>query len=87
MLLLITLVDLSLPVDPTDPTFNHFTQVVWKGTTQVGCAAALCDNIFASQFGPATYHVCVYNPVGNVVGEETCVIFQSHLFVCSHGVS
>ncbi|KAH9948422.1 CAP domain-containing protein [Amylocystis lapponica] len=55
--------------DPAKPTFSHFTQVVWKSTTQLGCAAATCDNIFPGA-GPATYHVCLYNPVGNVVGQE-----------------
>jgi len=52
------------------PTFSHFTQMVWKSSTQLGCAAALCSNIF-SGFGVATYHVCLYNPVGNVVGQES----------------
>ncbi|PCH40854.1 PR-1-like protein, partial [Wolfiporia cocos MD-104 SS10] len=50
---------------PENPTYSHFTQVVWKDSTQLGCASALCDSIFDL---PATYHVCVYNPVGNVVG-------------------
>ncbi|KZT06403.1 PR-1-like protein, partial [Laetiporus sulphureus 93-53] len=49
-----------------NPTYSHFTQVVWKATTELGCAAALCDSIFDA---PATYHVCVYNPAGNIIGE------------------
>ncbi|OBZ77122.1 Cell wall protein PRY3 [Grifola frondosa] len=56
--------------DPQNPTFTHFTQMVWQSTTQLGCAAALCDSIFPNGFGQATYHVCLYNPVGNIVGEE-----------------
>ncbi|KAH9899635.1 CAP domain-containing protein [Cubamyces lactineus] len=51
-------------------TFSHFTQVIWKSTTQLGCGSALCDNIFPDQDGKATYHVCLYDPVGNVVGQE-----------------
>jgi len=32
--------------DPNNPQPSHFTQVVWKGTTQVGCAVQDCSNIF-----------------------------------------
>ena len=53
--------------NPEDPTLSHFTQVVWKNTTELGCAASRCDSIFDQ---PATYHVCVYAPTGNVIGEE-----------------
>lgn len=27
------------------PQYSHFTQVVWKATTELGCAIAQCDNI------------------------------------------
>ena len=43
----------------------HFTQVVWKGTTDVGCGAAWCDGRGGT---PGWYLVCQYFPAGNVVG-------------------
>ncbi|KAI8377067.1 CAP domain-containing protein [Choanephora cucurbitarum] len=42
---------------------GHFTQVVWKGTTEVGCAAYDCPN------NGGNYIVCNYNPSGNYLGE------------------
>ncbi len=35
----------------------HFTQVVWKGTKQIGCGVARC--------GDQNYWVCRYAPTGN----------------------
>ncbi|KAJ2914240.1 hypothetical protein MD484_g6174, partial [Candolleomyces efflorescens] len=52
--------------NPANPTFSHFTQVVWKGTTQVGCAVQTCTGILGSS--PAKFYVCEYNPPGNVAG-------------------
>jgi len=50
-------------------TFTHFTQVVWKSTTLLGCGVAQCDDIFEPSYGKATYYVCLYNPPGNVIGQ------------------
>ncbi|KAF6766373.1 PR-1-like protein [Ephemerocybe angulata] len=52
--------------DPSNPQFSHFTQVVWKSTTQVGCAVQTCTGIFGDT--PAKFFVCEYNPAGNVGG-------------------
>jgi uncharacterized protein YkwD len=52
-----------------DPQASHFTQVVWKASTELGCAHAKCDGIFDASFGKAEYHVCEYNPQGNVDGQ------------------
>lgn len=49
----------------THNTYDHFTQLVWKGSTQVGCAYKDC-----SSTGWGLYVVCEYNPVGNVIGEN-----------------
>ena len=40
---------------------GHYTQVVWKGTTDVGCAKQSCSN-------GAEIVVCSYFPAGNIVG-------------------
>ncbi|PPQ76412.1 hypothetical protein CVT24_012629 [Panaeolus cyanescens] len=54
--------------NPNNPQPSHFTQVVWKATTQVGCAVQSCNGIFDAKFGPAKYFVCEYSPQGNIIG-------------------
>jgi len=68
--------------NPVHPVLSHFTQVVWKATTQVGCAVKQCKDLLDPRLvgnnnGTSTpnklhgtYYVCLYNPPGNVVGEE-----------------
>jgi len=53
----------------SNPQPSHFTQVVWKATTQVGCALQKCSGIFDPSFGQASYYVCEYSPQGNIIGE------------------
>ncbi|QUC23612.1 uncharacterized protein UV8b_07853 [Ustilaginoidea virens] len=52
--------------DFAEPGFSHdtghFTQLVWKATTAVGCGRRLCGQ-------RGWYLVCEYWPRGNVVGE------------------
>ncbi|KZT40053.1 PR-1-like protein [Sistotremastrum suecicum HHB10207 ss-3] len=55
--------------DPNDPQPSHFTQVVWKASTQVGCAVQKCSGIFPSSFGLAQFYVCEYSPQGNIIGQ------------------
>jgi len=41
---------------------GHYTQVIWKNTTQVGCALAKCKD-------GSVIMVCNYNPAGNYSGQ------------------
>ena len=41
--------------NPENPVPSHFTQVVWKETTDVGCALQVCNN--SNIFDLATYGV------------------------------
>ncbi|KAJ7225808.1 CAP domain-containing protein, partial [Mycena pura] len=59
--------------NPNSPQASHFTQVVWKATTLIGCAVQTCDGIFAG-FGAAQYYVCEYSQQGNVEGEFGLVV-------------
>lgn len=49
--------------DWSNPSASHFTQVVWKSTTEVGCAYKTCGSYWGQ------YTICSYNPAGNVAGE------------------
>ncbi len=42
-------------------TTGHFTQVVWKGTSSVGCGKVSCNNL--------DVWVCNYDPAGNWDGQ------------------
>ena len=44
-------------------TCGHYTQIVWKNTTQVGCGVATCEDGYVIV-------VCNYNPPGNYTGEK-----------------
>lgn len=44
---------------------GHYTQVVWRATTQVGCAAVQCQKDAMTW----TLQVCNYAPPGNILGQ------------------
>lgn len=50
---------------------GHFTQLVWKATTTVGCARTQCNGNQSGGKGnaPGWYVVCQYYPGGNVIGQ------------------
>jgi hypothetical protein len=43
---------------------GHYTQVVWRETSLLGCGFAACDTSFYQEIW-----VCNYDPAGNFVGE------------------
>ncbi|OBA21213.1 PR-1-like protein [Metschnikowia bicuspidata var. bicuspidata NRRL YB-4993] len=45
----------------TSTVLDHFTQVIWQSTTELGCAYKSCSG--------GLYVICSYNPAGNYVGE------------------
>ncbi|QEU60422.1 Pry3 [Kluyveromyces lactis] len=45
------------------PGTGHFTQVVWKSTTKVGCGIKQCGDVWGQ------YIICSYDPAGNMEGE------------------
>lgn len=51
--------------------YTHFTQVIWKSTTKLGCAIKDCT---AQNWGH--YVICSYDPAGNMVGEEAANVLQ-----------
>jgi uncharacterized protein YkwD len=48
---------------------GHYTQIVWRDSTRVGCAFADCDPLTGAGFNAGRYWVCNYDPPGNWVGE------------------
>jgi uncharacterized protein YkwD len=48
-----------------DEETGHFTQVVWKGSSRVGCAWVSCN----TRDTPGMYLVCEYENAGNVIGD------------------
>lgn len=56
--------------DFNNPSFNestgHFTQLIWKSTSQLGCARVICDNAWGQ------YTICEYSKTrGNILGTNS----------------
>lgn len=48
---------------------GHFTQMVWKGSEQLGCGSVTTSS-------GALYVVCNYSPPGNYIGEFVANVLQ-----------
>ncbi|KAF2128717.1 PR-1-like protein [Dothidotthia symphoricarpi CBS 119687] len=59
---------------------GHFTQLVWKSSTYVGCGRTYCNAGGAGGKGnaPGWYIVCEYYPPGNVQGQ-----FKTNVYATS----
>ena len=55
-------VDYDYPSNRCRSVCGHYTQLVWRSTTEVGCAVA--------RGGGREVWVCEYNPPGNFVGQK-----------------
>ncbi|KAA8912725.1 SCP-like extracellular protein [Sphaerosporella brunnea] len=51
-----------------NPQAGHFTAIVWKSSSSVGCAAKKCAHIDGAGFG-GWFFVCEYWTPGNVMGQ------------------
>ena len=50
---------------------GHYTQVVWRGSQQLGCAQKTCTtNSPFTGFTTWYFWVCDYSPAGNIVGQK-----------------
>lgn len=47
-----------------DNRWGHYSQLVWRNSTELGCAMAFCSG------NGTNVVVCRYNPPGNVIGEQ-----------------
>jgi len=52
----------GLPSATGDNVVGHYTQMVWKSTSQIGCATDTSNNYAVL--------VCRYTPPGNVIGQK-----------------
>jgi pathogenesis-related protein 1 len=48
---------------------GHYTQMIWKTTTSVGCAVVNCSSNVQNFSSSGTMVVCEYSPPGNVLGQ------------------
>ncbi|KAJ6117898.1 PR-1-like protein [Penicillium sp. IBT 18751x] len=71
--------------------WGHFSQIIWRGTTHVGCATVVCDGLRNVDFsGSLPFTVCNYFPAGNCAGEYSYSVLtpRGHaVYIASSGYS
>jgi len=80
----VALYDYDNPGKPEFKDIGHFTQMVWKGSKDLGCARELCTGGGNSPFnsdGDWIFVVCRYSPAGNVLsgGNNKYAVFQENV--------
>ncbi|MBC2899404.1 hypothetical protein CFC21_112312 [Triticum aestivum] len=48
----------------TNKVCGHYTQVVWRSSTSIGCARVVCDS------NRGVFIICNYSPRGNIAGQK-----------------
>ncbi|KAF5343549.1 hypothetical protein D9758_012945 [Tetrapyrgos nigripes] len=76
----------------SNPKASAFTQMVWKSTTQLGCAVQTCNFNSSSGYdakgNSALYFVCEYWPAGNIVNKGAAKPYaQFSTNVNAHAIS
>ncbi|KIX08956.1 uncharacterized protein Z518_00034 [Rhinocladiella mackenziei CBS 650.93] len=58
--------------------WGHYSQIVWKSTTSVGCATQYCPNGLANTGSDVSpyFTVCNYSPPGNFGGQYAANVLQ-----------
>lgn len=49
---------------------GHYTQIVWRASTGIGCATQTCTTGSPFGSGAWSFTVCNYAPAGNIVGQR-----------------
>merc|ERR1719491_2560835 len=63
---------------------GHFTQMVWKGTTKIGCAMNVnCNNMWAQQGFKNNVVVCRYMQAGNYQGQYAANVMGLETTSCA----
>jgi len=64
---------------------GHYTQMIWRASTQLGCAAVVCNenSPFGGRFGSKwTNVVCHYGEAGNFVGVHPLALRGQNRLAC-----